>query len=105
VLVTDYSSVFFDFATLRRPMVFFAYDLESYRDDLRGFYLDYETDLPGPVVTSESALYDALLSLDRVQEEYSGRYNAFLARFSPMDDGARDRARRRPRIRPADAGG
>lgn len=87
VLVTDYSSVFFDFATLRRPMVFFAYDLESYRDDLRGFYLDYETDLPGPVVTSEDALYDALLSLERVQKEYSGRYDAFLERFSPMDDG------------------
>jgi len=87
VLVTDYSSVFFDFANLRRPMVFFAYDLESYRDDLRGFYLDYETDLPGPVVTSEDALYDALLSLEQVQKEYSGRYDAFLARFSPMDDG------------------
>ena len=86
-LVTDYSSVFFDFATLRRPMVFFAYDLESYRDNLRGFYLDYTTDLPGPVVTSEEALYDALLSLDRVQKEYSGRYDAFLERFSPMDDG------------------
>ena len=87
VLVTDYSSVFFDFAALRRPMVFFAYDLESYRDNLRGFYLDYETDLPGPVVTSEDALYDALLSLERVQKEFSGRYDAFLERFSPMDDG------------------
>jgi CDP-glycerol glycerophosphotransferase len=87
VLVTDYSSVFFDFATLRRPMVFFAYDLESYRDDLRGFYLDYQSDLPGPVVTSEDALYDALLSLERVQKEYSVRYDAFLERFSPMDDG------------------
>lgn len=87
VLVTDYSSVFFDFANLRRPMIFYAHDLESYRDDLRGFYLDYESDLPGPVVTSEDALYDALLSLDRVQKEYIGRYDAFLERFSPMDDG------------------
>jgi CDP-glycerol glycerophosphotransferase len=87
VLVTDYSSVLFDFATLRRPMIFFAYDLVSYRDDLRGFYLDYETDLPGPVVTSEDTLYDALLSLDRIEKEYGGRYDAFLARFNPMDDG------------------
>ena len=31
-----------DFAALGRPMFFFAYDLEHYRDDLRGFYLDYD---------------------------------------------------------------
>jgi len=86
-LVTDYSSVFFDFANLRRPMVFFAYDLESYRDNLRGFYLDYDKDLPGPVVTSEGALYDTLRSLDQVAQDYSGRYDEFLARFSPQDDG------------------
>ncbi len=52
VLVTDYSSVFFDFACLRRPIIFYAYDLEAYRDELRGFYLDYETELPGPIVTT-----------------------------------------------------
>src|SRR5690606_3781780 len=45
VLVTDYSSVFFDYALLGRPMVFHAYDLESYRDNLRGFYLDYESEV------------------------------------------------------------
>jgi CDP-glycerol glycerophosphotransferase len=87
VLVTDYSSVFFDFANLRRPMVFFAYDLESYRDNLRGFYLDYDKDLPGPVVTSEDALYDTLQSLDQVAQDYSDRNDDFLARFSPRDDG------------------
>jgi CDP-glycerol glycerophosphotransferase len=87
VLVTDYSSVFFDFATLRRPIVFYAYDLDTYRDDIRGFYLDYEKDLPGPVVTSEEALYDALQSLDQIKKEYGGRYDAFVERFAPMDDG------------------
>jgi CDP-glycerol glycerophosphotransferase len=87
VLVTDYSSVFFDFAALRRPMVFYAYDLESYRDNLRGFYLDFEREVPGPVVTTECALHKALMSLDTLQEEYGDRYDAFLARFSPRDDG------------------
>src|SRR5690606_1326435 len=38
-LVTDYSSLFFDYAPLGRPIVFFPYDLEEYRDELRGFYL------------------------------------------------------------------
>ena len=46
MLITDYSSVFFDFATLRRPILFFTYDLEKYRDQLRGFYLDFESKRP-----------------------------------------------------------
>ena len=50
VLVTDYSSVFFDFALTDRPMVFLAPDLEAYRDDNRGFYLDYHETVPGPIV-------------------------------------------------------
>jgi CDP-glycerol glycerophosphotransferase len=87
VLVTDYSSVFFDFACLRRPIVFYAYDLDAYRDHLRGFYLDYERDLPGPVVTTEKELYAALLTLPDVQAEYADRYDDFIARFDPHDDG------------------
>jgi CDP-glycerol glycerophosphotransferase len=86
-LVTDYSSVFFDYAALRRPMVFYAYDLEAYRDRLRGFYLDYSSDLPGPVVTTEGELYAALADLDGVAARYSERYDAFLERFAPHDDG------------------
>ena len=92
VLVTDYSSVFFDFACLRRPIIFYAYDLESYRDELRGFYLDYESDLPGPIVTTEKELYATLQSLQAVTDEFGARYDAFIARFSPHDDG--DAARR-----------
>jgi CDP-glycerol glycerophosphotransferase len=86
-LVTDYSSVFFDYAALRRPMVFYAYDLEAYRDTLRGFYLDYSCDLPGPVVTDETALYAALRDLPGVVARYSERYDEFLERFAPHDDG------------------
>jgi CDP-glycerol glycerophosphotransferase len=87
VLVTDYSSVFFDYAALRRPMLFYAYDLEAYRDTLRGFYLDYLSDLPGPVLRTESELYDALRDLPGVVERYGERYDAFLRRFAPHDDG------------------
>ena len=42
MLITDYSSVMFDYSILRRPMLFYAYDLEKYKNDLRGFYFDYE---------------------------------------------------------------
>src|SRR5699024_2032703 len=50
LLITDYSSVFFDYANLERPMIFFTYDIESYRDELRGFYFDFENEAPGPIV-------------------------------------------------------
>src|SRR5699024_8605774 len=42
VLITDYSSVFFDYANLKRPILFYVYDIEEYRDTLRGFYVDFE---------------------------------------------------------------
>lgn len=55
VLITDYSSVFFDYAALRRPVVFFMKDLVNYRDHLRGFYMDLD-ELPGPVTLKETDL-------------------------------------------------
>jgi hypothetical protein len=68
-------------------MVFYAYDLEAYRDTLRGFYLDYLSDLPGPVVRTEDELYAALRDLPGVAAAYGERYDAFLERFAPRDDG------------------
>ena len=47
--------VFFDYANLRRPMIFYMYDKEEYADDIRGFYLDLE-ELPGPIVQTEEEL-------------------------------------------------
>lgn len=55
LLITDYSSIPFEFSLLRRPMIFFAYDLEEYRES-RGFWEDYETFVPGPVVAGTGEL-------------------------------------------------
>lgn len=55
VLVTDYSSVIYEFALLGRPMAFFAPDLEAYERE-RGFYFDYRTGVPGPVFESTGPL-------------------------------------------------
>ncbi|PTK05411.1 CDP-glycerol:glycerophosphate glycerophosphotransferase, partial [Mammaliicoccus sciuri] len=52
-LITDYSSVMFDFGILKRPQYFFAYDIEKYDKGLRGFYMDYMNDLPGEIITDE----------------------------------------------------
>jgi CDP-ribitol ribitolphosphotransferase len=48
VLVTDYSSVVFEFALLKRPMAFFAPDTNTYEEE-RGLYFDYRATMPGPV--------------------------------------------------------
>lgn len=50
ILITDYSSCYFDFLLLNRPVTFYAYDLEDYRSNDRGFYYDYEAITAGPIV-------------------------------------------------------
>lgn len=83
VLVTDYSSVFFDYAILKRPIYFYMYDLDSYRDELRGFYLDIYRDLPGPIVEDENQLVKLINN-----EEYDfKRLEVFNRRFNNCEDG------------------
>ena len=87
VLITDYSSVFFDYSLLRRPIIFYAYDLENYRDNLRGFYLDYESALPGPIVEEENDLWDALSSALAGADLPGVNRDEFIEKFAPNDDG------------------
>ena len=87
VLITDYSSVMFDYVNTGRPMIFYTYDLETYRDDLRGFYFDFEAEAPGPLLGHTEEVIDALRSLDEVSSESAGRYAAFRARFAGLEDG------------------
>ncbi|MCD7880910.1 MAG: CDP-glycerol glycerophosphotransferase family protein [Clostridiales bacterium] len=89
LLITDYSSTMFDYAVLRRPILFYMYDLEQYRDRLRGFYFDLD-ELPGPVLTEEAQLAPAI----RATEDFAwdDTWEAFRQRFAPLDDG--DAARR-----------
>ena len=87
VLVTDYSSVAFDFLNTRRPSIFFAPDIESYRDRVRGFYLDEATDLPGPLVR-ETAQFEAALDEALARGSIAGYDMArFARRYCPHDDG------------------
>ena len=55
-LITDYSSVMFDYGILKRPQFFFAYDIDKYDKGLRGFYMNYMKDLPGPIYTEPYGL-------------------------------------------------
>lgn len=86
-VITDYSSVMFDFAPTGRPILFFTYDLEEYRDDLRGFYFDLEAEAPGPLLATSAEVIEAIASLDTVAGQYREAYQRFAARFCPLDDG------------------
>lgn len=87
VLVTDYSSVVFDYCDLGRPMVFHLYDLEEYENEIRGFYLDIE-DLPGPVTRTDAELIAALRQVVETDHEGDCRLALFVDKFAPKDDGA-----------------
>ena len=85
-LITDYSSVMFDYALLGRPMFFFAYDLKDYRDRLRGFYFDFEQEAPGPISeTNEQLLAD--ISESFADGRFSEKYELFRKKYNMYDDG------------------
>jgi CDP-glycerol glycerophosphotransferase (TagB/SpsB family) len=86
-LVTDYSSVMFDFSVTGKPIYFFTPDLDRYREVLRGFYFDLLPVAPGPVVQDASELVELVRHPDAVQAEYAAKYAAWRARFNPRDDG------------------
>lgn len=86
MLITDYSSVFFDFANLKRPIIFYMYDYDSYKTKLRDFYIDIST-LPGPIVKTQDELQSAIASYKENAPLYKDKYTAFLEKFCPKDDG------------------
>ncbi|MGP4024754.1 bifunctional glycosyltransferase/CDP-glycerol:glycerophosphate glycerophosphotransferase [Actinomadura sp. 3N407] len=87
VLVTDYSSSMFDFAVTGRPMVFFTYDLERYRDHVRGFYFDFDAEAPGPLLSTSQEVVDALREPNGLDAGFRDARAAFAARYCPHDDG------------------
>ena len=86
ILITDYSSVFFDYANLKRPMIFYMYDLEYYRDKSNGFYIDIEKELPGSIVKTEDELINEIKKLEN-GFIYDEKYKRFNEKYTYLDDG------------------
>jgi CDP-glycerol glycerophosphotransferase len=87
VLITDYSSTMFDFAVTAKPILFYAYDLERYRDSLRGFYFDFTPVAPGPILRTSAEVIDQLHDLPAMNAAYADRYAEFRRTFCHYDDG------------------
>ncbi|MEO6943319.1 MAG: CDP-glycerol glycerophosphotransferase family protein [Lacisediminihabitans sp.] len=86
-LITDYSSVMFDFSVTGKPIFFFTPDLDRYREVLRGFYFDLIAVAPGPVVRDPHELIRLIRAQDGAGEQFVQKYAAWRARFNPRDDG------------------
>ena len=88
MLVTDYSSLMFDFAQTGRPMLFLTYDLAHYRDTLRGFYFDFEHRAPGPLIPDSAGIVAALRDPEAAVAGHRQAYERFRRGFCDLDDGS-----------------
>ena len=86
MLITDYSSVFFDYAILKRPILLFMYDLELYQGQLRDFYIDLK-ELPFPILRTQEQLEEAILDQFHGGFRFTEAYERFNQTYTPMDDG------------------
>ncbi|MEN1937222.1 CDP-glycerol glycerophosphotransferase family protein [Paenibacillus sp. 102] len=89
MLITDYSSVFFDYANLRKPIIFYTYDLASYRDKLRGFYFQFGEEAPGPLVMTTEEVVAAVRAIEQdcLTKQFAATYEDFYNRYCYTEDG------------------
>ena len=83
LLITDYSSIIYEFCLTKRPMLFYAYDYNEFSDRGRGFYFDYSSFVPGPVAYS----CDELVRMIREQDFTQERIVGFIQRSYTYTDG------------------
>ncbi len=89
-LITDYSSIFFDYVLLDRPLLFFPYDLEHYERDERGFYFEYQEVTPGPKAMTFEDLVARVRELLGGYERESAAWRAERARVAQAFHAYRD---------------
>jgi CDP-glycerol glycerophosphotransferase len=91
VLITDYSSVMFDFAVTAKPIILFMSDYAAYTNHSRQHYFDILEKPPGPVCRTAPEVGDVLNDLNRVSHECSAPYEQFRRQFCYLDDGLASR--------------
>ncbi|MGD7043301.1 CDP-glycerol glycerophosphotransferase family protein [Jeotgalibacillus proteolyticus] len=84
ILITDYSSIPFEFCLLKKPMIFFAYDLDKYIKE-RGIWNNYHKLVPGPVVETNQALVKAIKEEKIYNPEF---YHSFCERWNRYSTGS-----------------
>ncbi|MCI9127173.1 MAG: glycosyltransferase [Eubacterium sp.] len=85
ILISDYSSIFYDYLVTDKPVIFYIPDLEKYKNE-RGLYLEPEA-LPGPCFTKLSEIGNVINNLDEFINKYRSSYEAAKSFACPKDDG------------------
>ncbi|MCD8543313.1 MAG: CDP-glycerol glycerophosphotransferase family protein [Sulfurospirillum cavolei] len=86
ILITDYSSIYFDFLLLNRPIIFFDYDYDEYSSNMNGFVYPYETFAPGiKVKTQNELLSELILTTQEKDNYYEQRKNLIDQLFDYQD--------------------
>ncbi|MDG6881414.1 CDP-glycerol:poly(glycerophosphate) glycerophosphotransferase [Phocoenobacter uteri] len=83
ILITDYSSLMFDYLLLEKPIFLYMYDKEEYSQEVRGIYLDLNKDIPGKICHKEKDLIDALNDIQSNNIDFT----YFNKRYNPYEDG------------------
>ena len=90
LLITDYSSVYFDYMITRRPILFFPYDLDRYENIERGFVMPYEENTPGKKVFEGAEVIDEIIYIKNNYEKYNNiymeRYEEVLKKVNKYSD-------------------
>lgn len=85
ILLTDYSSIYFDFLVTNKPIIFYSWDSDIY-ESTRGMYFD-ENELPGPIVSTMSDVIDSINKIDQIKDEYREKYTVAKKKFVSYEDG------------------
>ena len=88
ILITDYSSVVFEFALLEKPIIFFAYDLEEFKENSRQFYFGYEEFIPDSPVRDTNEIINKIKKYDNDENEITlTKIKEFGEKYCEFKDG------------------
>lgn len=87
LVITDYSSIMFDYTVTGKPIQFFVPDYDDYRDRRRGLYFDLAESAPGPLSYTPEELVENVRNVAAKHAEHADAYAAWVAKFNPRDDG------------------
>lgn len=87
ILITDYSSVMFDYSLLNKPMLFYTYDYDNYKNKLRGMYVNFEEEAPGPLIEDTETLVKEIQDIAMFSGKYQERIMRFKKKYNQFDDG------------------
>ncbi len=91
LLVTDYSSSFFDYLNLKKPILFYMPDFVAYIKLSRKLHFEPEKDLPGPVAYETTDFLSNVVDYQNVTSPYVAKFDQFIEEFCPWDKGSTER--------------